>query len=231
MIKFSPGDDQPIEFSKATHARIQVRPMYFEIGFSPSPRIVGRRAVLNGLLNALHDLPAQYGFLIWDVYRPRAVQSRLFDWMKDEVRKKSPTLSEQENDDEARKYASPPSKIGDAHCPPHLSGGAIDLTLYDIASGEPLDMGTVFDDCTERAHSDYFNTKCHLSSADRAIAERRYLLRTLMEQAGFTAYQYEWWHFDLGNILWSRIVGQPAVFGPLFGDNEWPTDKDGYCIS
>ena len=45
-----------------------------------------------------------------------------------------------------------------------------------------------------------------------------------MEKAGFSSYQHEWWHFDIGNIFWSKQVNCPAVFGPLFGDEEFPKD-------
>jgi D-alanyl-D-alanine dipeptidase len=44
-----------------------------------------------------------------------------------------------------------------------------------------------------------------------------------MEKTGFTSYEYEWWHYDFGNIFWEKATGQPAIFGPLFGDLEWPS--------
>lgn len=220
--EFHPHEYDAIEFNQQLNARIRVCPMYFQLGFSPSPTIFGRFAVLDRLLKALEFLPQEYGLLVWDVYRPRAVQAQLYSWMKEEIRKKMPHLNEEGNEAQARKYMSPPSKIGDDYCPPHLSGGAIDLTLFELDKGSELDMGTPFDDCSERAHRDYFSTKTILSPEDTEIKHRRYLLRSVMERAGFTSYHYEWWHFDLGNIFWSRILNQPAVFGPLFGDDEWP---------
>lgn len=221
-IEFPQSDYDAVQFDDKIHSRVQVRPMYFELGFSPSPHIFGRRAVLDRLLKAIDFLPAEYGFLIWDVYRPRDVQSKLFKWMREEIRKKSPHLNDQENYAEARKYMSPPSKVGEEYCSPHLSGGAIDLTLYEIASGQESEMGTPFDDCTDRAHSDYFNEKFQLSPEEEVIKKRRQLLRSVMESVGFVSYQYEWWHFDIGDIFWSRKTENPAVFGPLFGDEEWP---------
>lgn len=223
-IEFAALDYEPSKFDNETHPRIQVRPMYFEQGFSSTRHIYGRRAVLNRLLKALAILPAQYGFLIWDVYRPRAVQAKLFVWMKEQVRNKYPQLNDQQIEAEAKKYASPPSKIGEVHCPPHLSGGAIDLTLYEIATGQAVEMGTPFDDCTERAHRDYFEQAPQLSQEEDQIKINRRLLRSAMENVGFTSYHYEWWHYDIGDILWSRVTGHPTVFGPLFGDIEWPTE-------
>ena len=153
------------------------------------------------------------------------VQAKLFDWMKGEIRKRTPNLTEQENYIEATKYMSAPSKIGDQYCPPHLSGGAIDLTLYHISNDNPVEMGTQFDDCTERANSDYFNERFDLSMDEKKIQESRKILRNAMEAVGFTSYQYEWWHFDIGNIFWSKKVNCPAVFGPLFGDEELPAGE------
>lgn len=162
-----------------------------------------------------------YGFQIWDVYCPRAVQKNLFEWMRTEIRKTQPHLSEEENYTETKKYMSPPSEIGETYCPPHLSGGAIDLTLFDVEQGKELDMGTPFDDCTEQAWSDYFSNQSNLSAEDQLIKARRELLQSVMKKVGFVSYQYEWWHFDIGNIFWARTTQREPVFGPLFGDNEW----------
>ena len=70
----------------------------------------------------------------------------------------------------------------------HLSGRAVDITLAN-AAGEYLDMGTDFDDFTDLAHIDAIGlTKTQLNN--------RQLLKMCMEAAGFTAWPYEWWHFD-----------------------------------
>lgn len=223
--EFSSSDFEAVHFQNDKHARIKIEPMYHKLGFSSYPQIFGRKVVLTKLIEALEFLPEHYGFLIWDIYRPREVQRRLFNWMRGEIRSKYPHLSDEENYTETQKYMSAPSKIGDDYCPPHLSGGAIDLTLFDMTSDNELDMGTIFDDCTEMAHSDHFEIKINLSPEEIKIKELRALLRTVMEKVGFTAYKYEWWHFDIGNVFWSRSVQKEAAFGPLFGDNEWPSES------
>lgn len=223
-LNFSETDYEPVEFKSYVYERILVKPMYFDLGFSPKSAIYGRKAVLTRLLKALEIIPPELGFLIWDVYRPRLVQRRLFNWMRDEIRKNVPHLSEEENYAETRKFASLPSVPGEAYCPPHLSGGAIDLTLFDLASGNPVEMGTLFDECTEVAHRDYYAHKTQLTTREKVIQEHRRILCSALEQVGFTSYSYEWWHFDLGNVFWSQIVHRPEVFGPLFGDEEWPLE-------
>jgi len=227
-LSFDEKDFEAVRFDNNIHSRIKIRPMYYELGFSAAPDIFGRRVVLEKIINALDYLPDEFGLLVWDVYRPRHVQAKLFEWMRGEIKKRFPHYTDEQNFAEARKYMSCPSKPGDEYCPPHLSGGAVDLTLFNIGDGEPLEMGTVFDDCTEVAHSHYYDLKSQLTLDELKIHERRIMLRSSMEKSGFVSYQYEWWHFDIGDIFWSRKLNVPAVFGPLFGDEEWPENKDEY---
>lgn len=220
--EFAKHELTAVELHNDLHARIKVRPMYYELGFSPSPKMYARQLVLSRLLEMLPKLPSQYNILIYDVYRPRAVQGVLFNWMRGEIRKNMPHLTDEENFTETRKYASVPSVVGDPYCSPHLSGGAIDLTLIDGATGAECDMGTPFDDCTEKSHRNYYSNLPSLTNEEAAVKARRDLLRELMESVGFISHPYEWWHFDIGDVLWSRTTGKPEAFGPLFGDNEWP---------
>lgn len=221
---FSQDDFSAVLFDNSINSRIHAVPKYYELGFSDSPLIYGRKAVLTRLTKALDFLPESYGFLVWDVYRPRQVQAKVFDWMRNQIRKSNPQLTEEENFQEAKKFASVPSKVGESYCPPHLSGGAIDLTLFDRATNEPLNMGTIFDDCSNRAHANYFKTLTELSAEDAEIKKNRDMLSFAMKNAGFTTYEYEWWHFDIGDLFWGRMLNISPVFGPLFGDEEWPSE-------
>jgi D-alanyl-D-alanine dipeptidase len=36
-----------------------------------------------------------------------------------------------------------------------------------------------------------------------------------MKHLGFTSLASEWWHYDLGDFLWSRSTGQPWLFESL----------------
>ncbi len=68
----------------------------------------------------------------------------------------------------------------------HNRGHTIDLTLADLKTGRPLDMGTPWDTLSPASHT--FNAK------GRAL-ENRLLLRKLMQSEGFIPYNREWWHF------------------------------------
>lgn len=80
----------------------------------------------------------------------------------------------------------------------HSFGMAVDVTLVD-ASGRELDMGTPFDDLTERSWPS--REPQMLDSGDitqEQVANRR-LLRDAMERAGWQGISREWWHFDGGD--------------------------------
>ena len=80
----------------------------------------------------------------------------------------------------------------------HSFGMAVDVTLVD-ASGRELDMGTQFDDLTERSHpalEEAFRARGELTAAH---IENRRLLREVMSHAGWRGIKSEWWHFDGGD--------------------------------
>ncbi len=74
-------------------------------------------------------------------------------------------------------------------------GGAVDLGLYQLQTGEIMDMGSDYDEFSMRAYPAF-------PGGTEAQRKRRDLLRTLMEGEGFTVYPEEWWHFDYSE--WRR---------------------------
>lgn len=86
---------------------------------------------------------------------------------------------------------------------PHSRGVAVDLTLID-AQGRELDMGTKFDDFSERA----FHGDCQIS----VEAQRnRFLLLGIMSAAGWDFYSKEWWHYQLFNARSYPLYSDSAV--------------------
>ena len=71
----------------------------------------------------------------------------------------------------------------------HNRGCAVDLTLYDLKTAEPVEMTGLYDEMSPRSFPDY---------AGGTTVERwhRDLLRWAMESEGFTVFESEWWHFD-----------------------------------
>ena len=72
----------------------------------------------------------------------------------------------------------------------HSRASTVDVTLVDIATGQPLDMGTSWD---------FFDPTSHTESDEIDLGARnnRFRLREIMTASGFRPYYAEWWHFTL----------------------------------
>jgi CubicO group peptidase (beta-lactamase class C family)/D-alanyl-D-alanine dipeptidase len=90
----------------------------------------------------------------------------------------------------------------------HNRGAAIDLNLYDLGTGEPVEMVGGYDEFSPRSFPDYPGG----TSRQRWL---RNLLRRTMEAEGFTVYEAEWWHFDHDD--WREYAIGNATFDELGG--------------
>lgn len=137
--------------------------------FYSQPGAFLQRPAAEALLRAHHALqPRGYGLLIHDGYRPWQVTKMFWDATPDSL----------------KHFVANP-QIGSIH----NRGGAVDLTLYDLATGAPVEMVSGYDEFSERAYPDY-------SGGTARQRWHRELLRDVMEVEGFRVYQYEWWHFN-----------------------------------
>jgi len=91
--------------------------------------------------------------------------------------------------------------------PPHLTGGAVDLTLAR-ADGTELDLGTGFDAFVAEAGA------AALEDIDLPARSHRRLLFHALTAQGLTAYVEEWWHFDFGDQFWAAVTGGAPRYGP-----------------
>ena len=99
--------------------------------------------------------------------------------------------------------------------PPHSTGAALDVTLYDRQTQSSVDMGSPIDELSARSHPDYFTNlaqDANIPAAVRADAHRaeqhRRILYHAMRSAGFQRHPREWWHFSLGDQLWAWLTQQ-----------------------
>ncbi|MEZ9020143.1 M15 family metallopeptidase [Vibrio lentus] len=156
--------------------------------------------------------------LIFDGFRPQSVQSFFSDvWVPEQLAKKYPQKSSDWIEKESSRYwASGAKDINTLmkRIPPHSTGGAVDLTIRFKDSKLPLEMGTIFDDISEKSHSDYFERNlCSTSYTEIEALNNRRLLYNLMTEAGFVNHPLEWWHFSYGDQLWGMISGNYAFYG------------------
>jgi len=91
----------------------------------------------------------------------------------------------------------------------HSFGMAVDISLVDT-EGRELDMGTAFDDLTERSHPAFENRFLAEGRLTHDQIANRLLLRKVMTQHGFHGISTEWWHFDHGDRQRVR-AGYPRV--------------------
>jgi CubicO group peptidase (beta-lactamase class C family)/D-alanyl-D-alanine dipeptidase len=109
-----------------------------------------------------------YGLLIHDAYRPWYVTKMFWDGTPEPD----------------RIFVADPSQGSR-----HNRGCAVDLTMYQLATGRPVQMVGVYDEMSPRSYPYYPGG----TSKERWL---RAVLRHAMEEQGFTVYETEWWHFD-----------------------------------
>lgn len=128
-----------------------------------------QRPAAQALLRAHQELKKQgLGLKVFDAYRPWAVTKVFWDATPQHL----------------KQFVANP-----ANGSRHNRGCAVDLTLYDLDTGEEHTMPSGYDEFTARAYPDYPGG----TSRQRHYRE---VLRRAMEAQGFSVYEHEWWHFD-----------------------------------
>ncbi len=197
--------DEPLVAVADIGGRVIEDPQYFAWGLPGAlPGCWLREGVAARLASAAESLPDGLMLLVWDGWRSIATQSALFEMYIADLAEQFPTFTRAQLEDAARTYVTPPHP-GHHASPPHLTGGAVDLTLA-TADGVPLDLGTAFDAFVPEAGA------AALESIEMPARDNRRLLFWAMHDQGFTAYVEEWWHFDCGDQFWGSVAGRPARY-------------------
>lgn len=137
--------------------------------FYTAPHAFLQRPAAEALARAHHALAQRgYGILVHDAYRPWHVTRMFWDATPDSL----------------RDFVADPA-AGSRH----NRGAAVDVSLFDLASGRVAPMPSGYDEFTERAHASY-------AGGTTEQRRNRDLLRSAMEAEGFTVLPNEWWHFD-----------------------------------
>ena len=161
LIKLDPA--LHLEIRYATSNNFVGRPVYTEA------RAFLERPAAEALVRAHQTLRQQgYGLLIFDGYRPWAI-TKLF-WDVTPADKKQ--------------FVADPKKGSK-----HNRGCAVDLTLFDLKTGQEVPMPGEYDEMSDRSYPDY-------TGGTPESRHLRDMLRSAMEHEGFAVYQFEWWHFD-----------------------------------
>ncbi|MDP3964017.1 MAG: M15 family metallopeptidase [bacterium] len=169
-------------------------PRYYFYGWSRSARVFGRESAVQALLRAKKSLPKGYSFKVWDCRRPRSVQLTMLDSFFRRFRSQYPRASKSKIEEMVFRFGMKPSRRI-TRLDTHRNGGSFDLTIVDRAGGE-LYMGTDHDDLTQKAATDYFESKTSLLPRHKEAKKNRRLLSRVMIKAGFINYAREWWHWS-----------------------------------
>lgn len=198
--------------------KIEIDMQYPLLGFkNGEKRCLARKEVVEMLYKAAELLPDGYKFVIWDAWRPFALQEELFVSYSEKIIKEfnleNKTKEEQEM--EIGKFVANP--IHDKELPPaHTTGGAIDLTVI-APDGKKLEFGTEFDAFTDKTRAAYYETIDIENDVEaKKIRNNRRFLYNVMMEAGFVNLPSEWWHYEYGDKNWAHIQGKPAIYDGIF---------------
>ena len=161
LIKLEPTLKLDIRY--ATTNNFVGRPLYTEA------RAFLQRPAAEALRRAHQTLQKHgYGLLIFDGYRPWAITKLFWDVTPPHL----------------HNFVADPRKGSK-----HNRGCAIDLSLFDLKTGQEVEMPGAYDEMTERSYPTY-------KGGTTAQRKARDVLRAAMEAEGFAVNEYEWWHFD-----------------------------------
>ena len=136
----------------------------------PEARAFLQRPAAMALLGAHRELARHgYGLLIHDGYRPWTITKLFWDMTAGTP---------------MQEFVADP-KSGSKH----NRGCAVDLTIYDLATGQAVRMPGDYDEASLRSYPDY-------QGGPPEARAKRDLLRAVMERQGFTVEPNEWWHFN-----------------------------------
>jgi D-alanyl-D-alanine dipeptidase len=148
-----------------------------------------QRPAAEALVGVHHELkPQGYGLLLHDGYRPWYVSKMFWEGTPEKF----------------RIFVADPAEGSK-----HNRGAAIDLNMFDLKTGKPIEQVGTYDEFSDRSFPEYPGG----TSRERWHRE---LLRSSMEAARFHITETEWWHFDyqdwrkygINNIRFDQIGKQ-----------------------
>jgi D-alanyl-D-alanine dipeptidase len=169
-------------------------------------RIVAAKALCTALADAREAAASRgFGLLLWDGYRPQRAVDCFLRWSKQPENGRT-KLRHYPNIDRAdmvqKGYVA--ARSG------HSRGSSVDLTLFDLATGELTAMGGDYDLMDPISHHG-------AKGITQVEAANRDHLRSVMEACGFHSYKYEWWHYTLKAEPYPATYFDFPITHALFG--------------
>lgn len=176
-------DAKKFDYSLKLDIRYATKNNFTKEQMYPEARCLLRKNVVQALGKVQSAMKLkELSLKLYECYRPLSVQKKFWELVPDE------------------KYVASPAKGSK-----HNRGAAVDLTLVN-KSGEELDMGTGYDDFSEKAWRSY-------QGLSKKQAANRKMLEGAMVKEGFIPLPEEWWHFDYKD--WEKYPIADVPFGAV----------------
>jgi zinc D-Ala-D-Ala dipeptidase len=158
-----------------------------------------RKDAAAALSKAAKELDAMgWRLVVYDCYRPTRAVAAFLDWAKlpdDAASKAEYYPRENKKDLFKRGYLAKRSR--------HSTGTTVDAGAVR-KNGGALDFGTPYDFLDERSATES-------SDVSAAAQANRRKLRSIIENAGFSNYRCEWWHFSFRSSRKAQASNAPVT--------------------
>jgi zinc D-Ala-D-Ala dipeptidase len=149
-------------------------------------------------------------------WRPPFIQRRMYKWSWNRYRDVHPDWSEVRLKRHVNRFTAP---MNDRVPPPHTTGGAIDLALYE--GDTPLDMMSPYE------QRDYHGFPWEAPKLSEQTRRNRDALAEALLAVGITNYPSEYWHWSYGDQGWAYRGGHPhAIYGATTPPHWEPSPED-----
>jgi hypothetical protein len=225
QIEIAENSEPLLDIKKQAHSRIQMLPdpeapfasPEQNAGFPESSWIrICLYQKLEKLIDECDRIAPHFGFemgqiaiRVFEGVRSLKTQESLFNQKVSEISQISPHLTFEECELEASQWVSPVKN----NIPAHSTGGAIDIRLFDLKTGQFLDLGKFGVIWDSNPHVPTFSNEI----SDEQI-KNRLILWIAATSAGLVNYPYEYWHFSVGDryaTYWLKPIPLIAVFGGM----------------
>ncbi len=157
--------------------------------------ILIRDEVSKKLAKVSFKLPKNLKLQINGGYRSRKTQEKIWNYR----------LKQFKNYKNTRKLVFDPKE----GIPPHSTGGAVDIGLFNIKTNREINLSNPFQKFYEEANP--FSKKI-----SRESHKQRMLIRKLMLNENFAPNPREYWHFSYGDKAWADFYKKKILYSEIY---------------
>lgn len=173
------------------------------------------REMLIGANNDIMSIKDSLRIKLFYAYRALEIQAKYYAKALATAERRFPDRSDQWKKELAHTLSACPSVAG------HPTGGAVDVTLFDLVTGEDVDMGVpVYRDAIHNAGRRIYTESPEIVGE---TMKNRLLLKSVMSSRGFAPFSGEFWHFSYGDREWAAKLGKEHAIYDQIPFTEWST--------